>query len=465
MRKDGKSAPHEKLIGRIKWYRKTFFEGDIYTKLSFIVMGASNIARGQIVKGISYLFLELSFIYYLIWHGIDDLAGLITLGTKEQEMVYNEAKGIYEVVKGDNSMLMLLLGITAIFVVSFFAIVWKANLKSAVAAQEYKANGKKAPGIIDDIRSLFDTNLHKSLLLIPIIGLIITTVLPLFYMILMAFTNYNMTHQPPGKLFTWVGLENFRIMLMSADKLGYTFWRIFEWTLIWAVMATFSNYFLGMFLAILINSKGIKGKGFWRTIFVISVAVPSFVTLLVIRIMMNDHGALNILLMELGFTSKSIPFFTNPAIARITVILVNLWIGIPHTMLITTGILVNIPSELYESARIDGAGPVKSFFHITMPYMIFITTPYLITNFIFNINNFNAIYFLTGGGPSTLEYFKGAGKTDLLVTWLYRLTVESWDYCYAATIGIVIFLISAVSSLIVYRKSASYRKEEEFSNG
>ncbi|HHW22203.1 MAG TPA: sugar ABC transporter permease [Clostridiaceae bacterium] len=433
--------------------------------MSFIVMGASNIARGQIVKGISYLVLELSFIFYLIWRGIDDLAGLATLGTKEQEMVYNEAKGIYEVVKGDNSMIMLLLGITAIFVVAFFAIVWKANLKSAIAAQEYKASGKKVPGIIDDIRSLFDSNLHKLLLSIPIIGLIITTVLPLFYMILMAFTNYNMTHQPPGKLFTWVGLENFRIMLMSADKLGYTFWRIFEWTLIWAVMATFSNYFLGMFLAILINSKGIKGKGFWRTIFVISVAVPSFVTLLVIRIMMNDHGALNILLMELGFTSKSIPFFTNPDIARITVILVNLWIGIPHTMLITTGILVNIPSELYESARIDGAGPVKSFLHITMPYMIFITTPYLITNFIFNINNFNAIYFLTGGGPSTLEYFKGAGKTDLLVTWLYRLTVESWDYCYAATIGIVIFLISAAGSLIVYRKSASYRKEEEFSNG
>lgn len=457
-----KASPLRDLSERIKWYGRAFKDGDIYTKLSFFVMGLSNMARGQIVKGLSFLFLQVCFIVYLILAGIDNLIGLYTLGTREQTKVFNEAKGIYEIIKGDNSMLMLLAGVTALFVVTFFVIMWGASIKSAYNAQKLKAAGKKLPGIIDDIKSLFDSNLHKLLLVIPIIGLIITTVLPLVYMILMAFTNYNMTHQPPGKLFDWVGLENFRIMLMSSDKLGYTFWKIFGWTMIWAVFATFSNYFLGMFLAILINSRGIRFKNVWRTIFVISVAVPTFVTLLVIRIMLQEQGAFNILLKELGFITKSIPFFTNATWARVTVIVVNLWIGIPHTMLITTGILLNIPAELYESARIDGAGPVKSFIHITMPYMLFITTPYLITNFISNINNFNAIYFLTGGGPATLDYFKGAGKTDLLVTWLYRLTVDSWDYCYAATIGIFIFVISAAGSLIVYRRSGSYKKEEGF---
>jgi arabinogalactan oligomer/maltooligosaccharide transport system permease protein len=178
--------------------------------------------------------------------------------------------------------------------------------------------------------------------------------------------------------------------------------------------------------------------------------------------MLAEHGAVNILLQELGFITKALPFFTNITWARITVIVVNLWVGIPHTMLITTGILMNIPSDLYESAKIDGAGPLKTYTKITMPYMLFVTTPYLITNFIGNINNFNAIYFLTGGGPATLNYFKGAGKTDLLVTWLYKLTVDSKDYCYASTIGILIFMISAAFSLIVYRRSNAYKNEEGF---
>lgn len=462
MDKSKNIKPLKGIAAILKEQGRIFRDGDSLTKASFFVMGAGNLFRGQIAKGLMYLVLQISFIFYFIVDGIDNLIGLYTLGTREQTKVYNEAKGIYEFVQGDNSMLLLLTGVTTIFIIVFFVIVWNANIRSSMEAQLIKESGKKLPGIIQDIKSLFDSNLHKLLLFFPIAGLLLTTVLPLVYMILIAFTNYNMTHQPPGKLFDWVGLENFRIMLNSAEKLGYTFWKIFGWTIVWAVFATFSNYFLGMFLAMLINSKGIRFKSVWRTLFVISIAVPNFVTLLVIRIMLQDQGALNILLQELGFIASPIRFFTDGNLARLTVIVVNLWIGIPHTMLIMTGILTNIPSELYESARIDGAGPVKSFIHITMPYMLFITTPYLITNFIYNINNFNAIYFLTAGGPPTLEYFKGAGKTDLLVTWLYRLTVDSWDYCYAATIGIIIFLISAVCSLAVYRRSGSYRREESF---
>lgn len=462
MGKDSSVKPLKGLFEKLGWYGRAFKNGDSLSKLSFFIMGFSNLARGQFFKGLAYLLLQVCFIVYFIQSGITNLVGLVTLGTQERTKVFNEAKGIYEFIKGDNSMLMLLAGVTTIFAIAFFIIVWSASIKSALSSQHIKDDGEKVPGIIEDIKSLFDSNLHKLLLFIPLAGLIITTVLPLFYMVLMAFTNYNMTHQPPGKLFDWVGLDNFRIMMMSADKLAYTFWRVFGWTIIWAIFATFSNYFLGMFLAMLINSRNIKYKSTWRTLFVISIAVPSFVTLLIIRILMADQGALNIALQDLGFTTRNLPFFSDPDWARVSVIFVNLWIGIPYTMLITTGILMNIPAELYESARIDGAGPIKTYTRITMPYMLFITTPYLITNFINNINNFNAIQFLTGGGPASLDYFKGAGKTDLLVTWLYRLTTTSWDYCYAATIGIVIFFVSAVLSLIVYRRSGSYRKEEGF---
>lgn len=288
------------------------------------------------------------------------------------------------------------------------------------------------------------------------------TVTPLIYMILMAFTNYDADHQPPGNLFTWVGLDNFASLLSSTDKLASTFWPVLGWTLIWGVCATFSCYFGGIFLAILINSKGIRLKKMWRTIFVIAMAIPTFISLMVVSTMLGKNGIVNILLQQWGFTSSALPFLTNPLWARVTTIIVNLWIGIPVTMLMVTGILMNIPEELYESAKIDGASPFLTFMKITFPYMIFITTPYLITNFISNINNFGVIYFLNGGGPMTLEYYKGAGKTDLLVTWLFKLTKDSNDYNLAAALGLVIFVISATVSLITYRRSKAITNEEGF---
>lgn len=192
-----------------------------------------------------------------------------------------------------------------------------------------------------------------------------------------------------------------------------------------------------------------------------AIAVPQFVSLLVMKNVLAEAGPLNVLLMEWGLIDTPLPFLTDPTWARVSVIVVNLWVGIPYTMLITSGILLNIPSDLYEAARIDGASPVVMFTKITMPYVLFVTTPYLITQFIGNINNFNLIYFLTGGTPATLDYYQ-AGKTDLLVTWLYKLTVNSRDYCYASTIGILVFVICSAVSLITYRNSQSYNNEEAF---
>ena len=147
--------------------------------------------------------------------------------------------------------------------------------------------------------------------------------------------------------------------------------------------------------------------------------------------------------------------------ARITIIVVNIWIGIPYSMLICTGILMNIPEDLYESARIDGASPVRAYLKITLPYMLHITTPYLITQFIGNLNNFNVIFLLTGGNPSTMDMLY-AGKTDLLITWLYKLTVSESQYGLASVIGIFTFVIVAVLSLILYNRSKSVKNEEDF---
>jgi arabinogalactan oligomer/maltooligosaccharide transport system permease protein len=236
---------------------------------------------------------------------------------------------------------------------------------------------------------------------------------------------------------------------------------VLGWTIMWAIIATAFNYVLGMLLAILINRKGVKFKGLFRTIFVLSIAIPQFVSLLLMRNMLDDFGPINGVLQRLGITKAFIPFLTNATFARLTVLVVNLWVGIPYSMLITSGILLSIPKELYEAAAIDGASPFRMWTKIILPYVVFVTAPYLITQFIGNINNFNVIYLLTGGGPNSLSYYQ-AGQTDLLVTWLYKLTVNTRDYSYASAIGICVFGISAILSLIAYRNTKSYKNEETF---
>ena len=205
----------------------------------------------------------------------------------------------------------------------------------------------------------------------------------------------------------------------------------------------------------------IKFKKLWRSILVFTIAVPQFVSLLLISQMLGDNGIINVTLQNLGWISEPINFLTSKFGARVTVILVNIWVGIPYTMLICTGILMNIPEDLYESAKIDGASPIRMYFKITLPYMLFVTGPYLLSQFIGNINNFNVIYLLTGGNPSNLEY-QFAGETDLLITWLYKLTVNNTNFKMAAVIGIVVFVIIAAISLPFYSRTNAVNNEEDF---
>lgn len=441
-------------------------KGGVTTKLSMLVMGFGNLAHKQIVKGIIFLAIEAAYILFMVTQGIYCISMLPSLGWLEQEKVYNEALGIFEYTQGHNSILILLYGVATIFITIGFVIIWRGALKSAYKAECLAKAGKHVNSFKDDIKDLFDGNLHRTLLTPPILGIIIFNILPLVFMILMAFTNYSKeTSSEPAHLvlFDWVGLKNFKTVLSTDNSIGQNFWSVLGWTIVWAIFATFTNYILGMILAMVINRKETKAKGFWRFCFVLSIAVPQFVSLLIMRTMLQPEGAVNILLRELGLLDpgQSLPFFTNPTWARVTVIVINIWVGVPFTMLQTTGILKNIPAELYESAKVDGANAFVTFFKITLPYMLFVTTPYLITTFTSNINNFNIIYLLSGGGP-TVNPGDTAGKTDLLVTWLYKLTVDKQYYNIGAVIGILTFVVLAIVSLVTYRNTGSYKNEEEF---
>ncbi len=440
---------------------KSFVLGNLVTKLSFFIMGLWGFVRGSVLRGVLYLASEVAYVLYMLAFGVRYLSKFSTLGTVTQGRHFDEELGIYIYTSGDNSVEILLYGTLTIIITLIFAAVAVANMRAAIVSERAAISGKRLPNLRSDLNTLGGKNYHITLLTLPTVLVSLFTVLPLIFMVLMAFTSFDKAHQPPGNLFTWVGLENFANILGNNDKISYTFINLLGWTLVWAVFSTFTNYIFGMILALMINKRSISFKKGWRMIFITTIAVPQFVTLLLMSQLLHEQGAANVLLSELG-VNEPIGFLTDARLARISVIIINMWIGIPHTMLITSGVLANIPDDMYEAAKIDGAGPVRIFFKITLPYMLFVTSPYLITQFVGNINNFNIIYLLTRGGPLTLDYYQ-AGKTDLLVTWLYKQTVNEQNYNLAAVIGIAVFIITAIASLIVYNRTASVKREGEFS--
>lgn len=445
----------------MKAFLKDFWRADLWVKGSALIMGLGLIRRRQIIKGIMYLASECLYVLFFCMFGFQYLSKFTTLGENAQKRVWDEAVGIYRRVPGDNSMLILLFSVLTLAVTAVFVCLWVKNIKSAIVQYKRAKNGLHIPSFMEEAKSLLNERFHITLLAVPMTTLLLFTVLPIIFMILIAFTNFDANHQPPGNLFTWTGLQNVTDIFLGNATKTRTFAGILGWTAVWAVFATFTNYIFGMLLAILINHKLVKLKKMWRTWFMIPIAIPQFVSLLLVSRALEPTGAINVLLMKTGLTDTPLPFLTDVTLSRIVVIVVNMWIGIPYTMMTFSGVLMNIPEELYESADIDGAGPIRRFVNITLPYMIFVTAPATITTFVGNINNFNVIYLLTAGGPASLDYYQ-AGKTDLLVTWLYKLTVDRHDYALASTIGIFIFMIVSVCSITVYNRTGAVRKEDMF---
>ena len=453
----------------------TFAKGSWKTRISYFVMGFGNLAAGQVLRGLVFLLMQVAFIVYMVLSGGHWLAQFGSLGDiayKTQEVpiiiggqiVGYETETIYI----DNSFKILLYGLITIFFIVALVYTWRLNVKQCRIIDDIHRSGKRLRSNKDDLKSIIDDQFHKTLLSLPIFGIVMFTILPIIFMILVAFTNYDFRHDGYNNLFDWVGLTNFNSILSFGEGLSATFGEILAWTLIWAIFATFSNYFLGMFVAMMINKKGIKIKKFWRTILVLTIAVPQFISLLYVSNLFAENGIVNAYLMQWHIIKTPIQFWGDGTLAKVMVLLINIWVGIPYLMLITTGILMNIPEDLYESSKIDGANAFQQFAKITLPYMLFVTGPYLLTSFVGNINNFNVIYLLTQGGPMRPDWGQTggyiAGDTTILITWLFGITTGSEaDYKMASVIGILIFIVVSVLSLIVFSIMPSNRREDVFS--
>ena len=224
-------------------------KGDIPTKLSYLIMGLGNFCHGQIIKGILFFLIEVLYFIFFGFVALPNFLKITTLGTQTQTRVWDEEEQIYRYVQGDNSMLILLFSVVSIVVTIVFLIIYFANTKSAYHSQTT---------FTQDIRNLSDKYFHRTLLTLPLIMIVTFTILPIIFMILIAFTNFDQNHQPPGSLFTWVGFDVFFDLFANDPVKTHTIISLLGWTLVWAVFATFSSYIFGIILALLINKKGIK---------------------------------------------------------------------------------------------------------------------------------------------------------------------------------------------------------------
>jgi arabinogalactan oligomer/maltooligosaccharide transport system permease protein len=238
--------------------------------------------------------------------------------------------------------------------------------------------------------------------------------------------------------------------------------RIALWTLIWGALATITCYFGGTILAVILHQNKIKVIPFFRTIFILPYAVPSVVSMLVWRNLLNgSFGIINKTLWQLNILAEGtvIPWLSDAWLAKFVCILVNFWAGVPYFMLLVTGTLTAISQDIFEAASIDGASKTQTFTKITLPLVLYQTMPLIIMSFTFNINNFGAIFFLTGGAPSVSDStLTGAGGTDILVSWIYKLTVNLMDYKYASVIAVIIFVVLAPFAVFNFMRTKSFKE-------
>lgn len=473
------TAKKEGFFSSVGGFFKDFFtavsKGDFFVKLSLIWFGAGYIRRKQFVRTLLITVFEAAVILYTIFIAPQYITKFGTLGSVKMEQVFDVNTMQYQFNDYDDSFQILLFSVISIVIWAVFLFVWMKNVITVYKLQLKAESGKHINSFKDDINDFLNDKFHITLLTLPVLGIVLFSVVPIIVLILVAFTNYDQQHLPPSELFDWTGLTNF-ISLFGGGGLtitfSYSFVRVLIWTIVWSIFATFTTFIGGIMLSLFLRNKRTRLPKLWRALFVVTIAVPQFVSLLLVRNFFANNGIANTILQNLGvidwfqsmgiISGDYIPFLTAPGWAHVMIILINIWIGVPYQMLIMTGVLSNLPEDQIESASMDGATKFQIFRHITMPYVLFVTGPALVTDFVKNINNFNVIYLLTQDVYVTTDQALAnsqAKEVDLLVTWLFRLTQEYYNYKMASVIGIIVFIICSVITLVAFGMMTKGEKE------
>ncbi|WP_069386536.1 ABC transporter permease subunit [Cellulosimicrobium cellulans] len=257
-----------------------------------------------------------------------------------------------------------------------------------------------------------------------------------------------------------VGFDNFATAF-GDSRYAEPFLKILLWTFVFAVGSVATTFLLGLFLAITFNDQRMRGRRFYRTLMILPYAIPGFLAALLWSGLLNTRfGFVNSVLLG----GAEIPWLTDPWLAKLAVLGVNLWLGFPYMFLICTGALQSLPADVMEAAKIDGAGRWRTWRSVTLPLLLVATAPLLISSFAFNFNNFTLIYMLTGGGPRFADASVPLGHTDILISMVYSISGVDGsapkDFGLASALSIVVFLIVGTISALAFRAT---RKFEEIS--
>lgn len=411
--------------------------------LSMLFMGATQLKRGYLIKGVVFLALQIITLFMLP-DILIALKGLVSLGDIAQTR-----KG-FEVFQGDNSIFMLVEGVIALIAAFLILCLYLINIKDARQLSYCRLSFK------EQLSDFYDQKFAFIVLSPAFIACTAFIILPIVITVLVSFTNYSApNHIPPRNLVDWVGFKNF-FALFELRIWSNTFFGVASWTFIWALFATVCTCGFGFILALALENKNIKAKKMWRFVFILPYAIPAFVTLLMFRLLLNGIGPVNNILNSWGF--DSIAFLSDPFLAKISVIAISVWVGAPYFMLLISGALTNIPADLYEASEVDGASKFQQFCEITFPMVMHQVAPSLVMTFAHNFNNFGAIFLLTGGGPINPEY-RFAGHTDILITWIYKLTLDFQQYQIASVVSIVIFLFLSGIAIWQFRRMNSFNDD------
>lgn len=411
--------------------------------LSIVIPGLGQIYNRRFLKGCIFLIVTISFLV-TTWNFIDiGIWGLFTLGTIPRE---------------HHSIQLLIQGLISLIILSFGIAIYVYNIKDARADAIAREHRRPNPTLLQGVKNFYNNGFPYFMILPGLLMLLFIVVVPLLFMLALAFTDYNQYNAPPRNLLSWVGFENF-VNLTKIDIWKDTFLSVFTWTVVWTVVATTFQIVLGLFLALLVNDPRIKFKRTIRTFLILPWAVPAFVSILIFSALFNPtFGAINRDI--LSQFNVIIPWLSDPFWAKIALIMIQTWLGFPFVFALFTGVLQSVPRDMYEAADVDGGTRWQKLRYITLPHILFATAPLLIMQYAGNFNNFNIIYLFNEGNPAVRG--QNAGGTDILISWVYKLTFESNNYNMAAAITIIMGLIISVFAFFQFRKTASFKEEGRY---
>ncbi|RBP46696.1 carbohydrate ABC transporter permease [Garciella nitratireducens] len=410
--------------------------------------GVGQILNSQYKKGILFL-IATFFIYFIA------IPYALGFGNYQGEGI----KGLITLAEGgrrvDKSLIFMIEGIIAIFLLIISLFLLYFSFKDVLKVEKNKIKGIR-PKNWFEIKSSFQEEGFPYIANLPgLIVIVFIILVPVTTTILLSFTGMDPQHQSK---FYWIGIQNYKLIFLGQGLAGSVFWLTLGWTIVWTLVATTLAIIIGFILALLVNQDRIKGKAFFRTVYLLPWAVPAFITIMFFSIMLSPNGAISQLIQSIWNIEISVK--TDAMQTRIALILLQGWLGSSYIFLLSTGVLQAIPNDLYEAAEMDGATTWQKLKHITIPIVLFQTAPLLIGQYVFNFNNFSIIYLFNGGGPfEPTLYGNLAGSSDLLISYIYKLTIENQYQGIGAAITVFVSIAVMFVSFLGYRNSKAFKEE------